>query len=109
MRQLAPRESNEESVSDLMSGLVADVKQLVQQEARLIRLEAKATWNEQVELFKIKTFKSVAMCIGGTLMTAALVIFLNEVAGLSWWISLAIVGGLYLTIGLIPIRKEKEG
>lgn len=96
------------SMSSLVGGIVHDAQQLIRQEMTLARREI------QQELDKAKTAAvsfgaAVAvLALGAVLLSFMLVYLLSEMAGLPWWASFAIVGGVLAVVGGILLAVAKN-
>lgn len=96
------------SMSSLVGGIVQDAQQLIRQEVTLARQEL------QQELDKAKTAAvsfGAAVGVGAlsaVLLSFMLVYLLSDTAGLPWWASFAIVGGVLAVVGGILMAVAKN-
>jgi hypothetical protein len=95
-------------MSALVGGIVQDAQQLIRQEVTLARREL------QQELDKAKTAAvSFGVAVGVLVLSAVLLSFmlvylLSDMAGLPWWASFAIVGGVLAVVGGILMAVAKN-
>jgi hypothetical protein len=110
-REHAARDNrlDETSVSDLISGLVSDAQQLVHREIDLAKREV------AIEVDKVKQgvialgIGAGVAVIGALLLGHMLVHLVQDLTGLSLWVSYLIVGGLFAIIGgLLLMRGIKR-
>jgi hypothetical protein len=104
-RAPADRPADDTSVADLISGLVNDAQHLVRREIDLAKREV------TIELDKLKQ-GAVALGIGagvaiiGTLLLAHMLVYLvQDLTGLSLWVSYLIVGAVFAIGGGIMLMQ----
>jgi hypothetical protein len=92
-----------QTVTALVSGIVADAQELVKQQMAMVRAELRADFRRTVRA-------AVLLAVGGVLAIPAvllvcnmLVYLLHEPGGLSIWASYAIVGGVFVVLSAILI------
>lgn len=102
-RERAP--ADDTSVAELIGGLVNDAQQLVRREIDLAKREV------TIELDKVKQ-GAVALGVGagvaiiGTLLLAHMLVYLvQDLTGLSLWVSYLIVGGLFAIGGGLMLMQ----
>jgi hypothetical protein len=101
----AEARSTDSSISDLLSGLVADAQQLVRREIDLAKREVSN------EVGKVKQGAVLlgagigAATIGGILLGHMLAHLLQDVFGIALWISYLAVGGLLALGGFLLVRQ----
>jgi hypothetical protein len=104
-RAAANRPADDTSVTDLISGLVNDAQQLVRREIDLAKREV------TIELDKVKQ-GAVALGIGagvaiiGALLLAHMLVYLvQDLTGLSLWVSYLIVGAVFAIGGGLMLMQ----
>jgi len=87
------------SVTALVSGIVADAQELFKQQIALLRAEVRADLQKTREAVVSLAAGLAVAVVGALLLTVMLVAVLHEAAGLSWWASFGIVGGVFAAAG----------
>jgi len=92
-----------QSVTGLVSGIVADAQELMKQQVALVRAELKADFRRTVRA-------ATLFAVGGLLAIPALfllcnmfVFMLHELAGLKVWASYGIVGGAFILLSAVLV------
>jgi len=95
----------EPTIAELLGGLVADAQTLVRKEVDLAKTEVK------IEVGKAKQ-SAVALgagigvtVVGGLLLSFMLVYAVNELLGLSLWLSYLIVGAVFAIVGVVLLQR----
>jgi hypothetical protein len=103
----APYQS-EPSLSQLLTGIVNDAKELLRQELALAKHEIREDLRKTaIAMLSLGVGIGVA-AIGGLLLIIMLVHLLNALAGLPLWACYGIVGGLFLIIGGVLLLIAKN-
>lgn len=98
----------EPTLTQLVSELVSDAKELVRQEIALAKYEiSQEVSKTKVALISLGAGISIG-AIGGLLLILMLVHLLNALAGLPLWACYGIVGGILLVIGLVMVYAGKN-
>ncbi|MFO7170051.1 MAG: phage holin family protein [Chloroflexota bacterium] len=106
--RLAHERSDEGSISQLVSGLIADAQQLVRREIDL----AKTELNTEVDKVKqggvLIGAGATAAIIGGILLGHMLAYLVQDVFGISLWISYLVIGAILAIAGVLLLRQGTE-
>lgn len=98
----------DQTLAGLISGVVADAQELVRKEINLAKAEVKQELGKAREgAISLGIGVGVA-AVGGLLLILMLVHLLNEVAGLSLWVSYLIVGALFTIVGVFLLLRGKN-
>jgi hypothetical protein len=104
-RVVSTNPEQDQSLSGLISGLVADAQELVRKEIGLAKAEVKEEINKARDgAISLGVGVGVA-AIGGIVLVFTLVYLLHEVAGLSLWLSHLIVGAVLTGIGAFLLMR----
>jgi len=90
-----------QTVTGLVSGILQDVQQLVKQQVALVRAEVKADFHRTMQAAALLAVGALALVPAVFLLCNMLVYLLNELAGLSLWVSYGIVGGAFALLGAV--------
>lgn len=103
----SPSPNTEPTLTQLMSELVRDAKELLRQEIALAKYEL----SQEVSKTKVALISLGAGigtgAIGGLLLILMLVHLLNALTELSLWVCYAIVGGMLVVIGSLMVYAGK--
>jgi hypothetical protein len=88
------------SLASLVSGIVADMEQLVRQQIQLARTEVKQEWEKAKTAVGTLMAGAVLLTVGGVLLCFLLVHLINSF-GVSLWGSFGIVGGVLVLCGTV--------
>jgi len=89
------------SMASLLGGIVSDIQTLVRQEITLARTEIQREWDKAKAAAGAMAVGAAALALGGLFLCFTVVAVLHEVAGLPWWASLLIVGGVMTGLGAV--------
>ena len=89
------------SVASLLGGIVSDLQTLIRQEVTLAKTEAVREWDKAKTAAGALAWGVATLAVGGLLLLLTVVSVLHEVAGLPWWASFLIVGGVLTSLGLV--------
>jgi hypothetical protein len=90
------------SVTSLVSGIIADVQDLIKQQVALIGKEIKDDINKSITAAISLAAGAGIAAIGGLLLCIMLALILDVyIPQLNWWGGFAIVGGVLTTVGLV--------
>jgi hypothetical protein len=92
-----------QSVTGLVSGIVADAQELIKQQIALVRAEIKADIQRIVRALIILGAGALAAVPAMFLVCNMIVFMLHELAGLSVWASYGIVGGVFVVLSAVLI------
>ena len=92
-----------QTVTALVSGIVADAQELVKQQIALLRAELKADFRRSVRAAMLLAIGGVIAIPAVFLLCNMLVYLLHEPGGLSVWASYGIVGGVFVVLSAILI------
>jgi uncharacterized membrane protein YqjE len=92
-----------QSVTGLVSGIVADAQELIKQQIALVRAEIKADIQRIVRALIMLGAGALAAVPAMFLVCNMIVFMLHELAGLSVWASYGIVGGVFVVLSAILI------
>jgi len=98
-----PAAAEGQSVTGLVSGIVADAQELVKQQVALVRAEIKADFRRTVAAAALISVGALAALPTVFLICNMFVYMLHELAGLSVWASYGIVGGVFLVLSAVLI------
>lgn len=103
--------TTDQTLAALVGGIVHDAQELMKQELALARTEIADELNKTKQaLISLAAGVAVA-AVGGLLLLLMVVHLLNEVGGLSMWLSYLIVGGALAAVGvgLVFMGRSKAG
>ena len=89
------------SMASLLGGIVSDIQTLVRQEITLAKTELLSEWDKAKTAAGSMAAGVATLAVGGLLLLLTVVCVLHEVAGLPWWASFLIVGGVLTSLGLV--------
>jgi protein-S-isoprenylcysteine O-methyltransferase Ste14 len=89
------------SMSSLLGGIVGDLQTLIRQEVALARTEIQREWDKAKTAAGAMAVGAAVLAVGGLFLCLAVVAVLHEVAGLPWWASFLIVGGVFAGLGAV--------
>ena len=89
------------SMASLLTGIANDLQTLVRQEIALAKTEMLREWDKAKTAAGSMAAGAAVLAVGGLLLCIAVVCVLHEVAGLPWWASFLIVGGVLAVLGLV--------
>ena len=92
-----------QTVTGLVSGIVADAQELVKQQVALLRAELKEDFRRTVQAATLLAAGAVAALPAVVLLCFMFVYLLHEPAGLPLWASFLIVGGVIAVLSAILI------
>jgi hypothetical protein len=92
-----------QSVTSLVSGIVADAQKLLKEQVALFRAELKADFRRTVRATELLAAGAVAAVPAVLLLCFMFVYLLHEPAGLPLWDSFLIVGGVFIVASAILI------
>jgi len=100
MADRIPTESSP-SVASLLGGIVSDLQTLIRQEMALAKSEMVREWDKAKTAAGSMASGAGVLALGGFFLCVTIVCVLREVAGLPWWASFLIVGGVLTTVGAV--------
>jgi hypothetical protein len=86
-------------MASLLGGIVSDVQTLVRQEIALAKTEMMREWDKTKTAAGSLVAGAVTLAVGGLFLCLTVVAVLHEAAGLPWWGSFLIVGGVCTAAG----------
>jgi membrane protein insertase Oxa1/YidC/SpoIIIJ len=90
------------SVTSLVSGIIADVQDLIKQQVALIGKEIKDDLNKSIGAAISLAAGAGTAAMGGLLLCITLALVLDVyIPQLNWWGGFAIVGGVLTAVGLV--------
>jgi Putative Actinobacterial Holin-X, holin superfamily III len=89
------------SVASLLGGIASDLQTLVRQEVSLAKAEILREWDKAKAAAGAMAVGAAVLALGGLFLCLTIVALLHEVAGLPWWASFLIVGGVFSVLGLV--------
>jgi hypothetical protein len=89
------------SVSSLLGGIVSDLQTLIRQEVALAKTEMIREWDKAKTAAGAMAAGAAVLALGAVLLCLTVVSVLREVAGLPWWASFLIVGGVLAGLGAV--------
>ena len=92
-----------QTMTGLVSGIVADAQELVKQQIALARAEIKADFQRVLRAVVMLAIGSLAAVPAVFLVCNMFVYMLHELGGMSVWAGYAIVGGAFVVISAIFI------
>jgi hypothetical protein len=92
-----------QSVTGLVSGIVADAQEMIKQQVALVRAELKADFHRAVRAAVLLACGAVAAIPAAILLCFMVVYLLHEPAGLPLWASFLIVGGVFAILSGVLI------
>jgi uncharacterized membrane protein YqjE len=95
-------QAGQPSLTSLVSGIVADVQQLVRQEINLARTEVKQEWEKAKTAAGALMGGVVLLAVGGVLLCFMLV-YLIHYFGVPLWASFGIWGGVLVLCGAVLV------
>jgi len=91
------------SMASLLGGIVSDIQTLIRQEIALARAEIQKEWDKAKTAAGSMVVGAAVLALGGILLCLTVVSVLHEVAGLPWWASFLIVGGVLAVLGAVLV------
>ena len=100
---MADRITNETtpSMASLLGGIVSDIQTLIRQEMALAKSEMVREWDKAKTAAGSMAAGAGVLALGGFFLCVTIVCVLTEVAGLPWWASFLIVGGVLTAVGAV--------
>jgi hypothetical protein len=95
-----PTESSP-SMASLLGGIVSDVQTLIRHEIALARTEFLREWDKAKTAAGSMAVGAAVLALGGLFLCCTVVAVLHEAAGLPWWASFLIVGGVMTGLGAV--------
>jgi len=89
------------SMASLLGGIVSDIQALTRQEIALAKTEMLREWDKAKTAAGAMVVGAAFLALGGILLCLMVVSALHEGAGLPWWASFLIVGGLLAALGVV--------
>jgi hypothetical protein len=89
------------SVASLLAGIASDLQTLVRQEVALAKAEIMREWDKAKAAAGAMAVGAAVLALGGLFLCLTVVALLREVAGLPWWASFLIVGGVFAGLGAV--------
>ncbi len=89
------------SVTSLLGGIVSDIQTLIHQEIALAKTEMLREWDKAKTAAGAMAVGAALLGLGGILLCLTVVSALHEGAGLPWWASTLIVGGVLAAAGAV--------
>jgi hypothetical protein len=88
-------------MASLLGGIISDIQTLVRQEITLAKTELLSEWDKAKTAAGSMAVGATVLALGGFFLCVTVVCVLHEVAGLPWWASFLIVGGVLTGLGLV--------
>jgi len=88
-------------MASLLGGIVNDIQTLVRQEITLAKTEMIREWEKAKTAAGSLAVGAAFLALGAALLCVSVVCVLHEVAGLPWWVSFLIVGGVLAALGAV--------
>ncbi len=92
---------NSPSMTSLLGGIVTDIQTLIRQEVALAKTEILREWDKAKTAASAMAVGVAVLALGGLFLCLTVVAVLHEVAGLPWWASFLIVGGVFAGLGAV--------
>jgi hypothetical protein len=89
------------SVSSLLGGIAGDLQTLVRQEVALAKAEFLREWDKAKAAAGAMAAGVAVLALGGLFLCLTVAAVLHEPAGLPWWASFLIVGGVLTGLGVV--------
>jgi Flp pilus assembly protein TadB len=89
------------SMTSLLAGIVSDLQTLIRQEVTLAKTEMIREWDKAKTAAGAMAAGAAVLTLGAILLCLTIVCVLREVAGLPWWASFLIVGGVLTGLGAV--------
>jgi MFS family permease len=96
-----PEPSSGPSLTALVAGIVNDLQNLLRQELQLARTEVRQEWDKTKTAAASMAAAAGLGAVAGLLLCLMLAALLHEEAGLKWWHSYGIVGGVLALFSLL--------
>jgi len=96
-----PESSSGPSLTALVAGIVSDLQNLLRQELQLARTEVRQEWDKTKTAAGSMAAAAGLGAVAGLLLCLMVVSILHELAGLPWWGSFGIVGGVLALFSLL--------
>ncbi len=101
MADRIPAADTSPSVASLLGGIATDLQTLIRQEIALAKAEFMREWDKAKTAAGSMAAGAAVLALGGFFLCVTVVCVLAEVAGLPWWASFLIVGGVLAVLGLV--------
>ena len=101
-------DNDEQSISQLLGGIIQDAQKLVRQELALARAELQNEWNKLKGATKVLALAVGALGVAALLFAFSLVHVLSDLVQLPAWASYLIVTFLFAGIGLSLYFKGRD-
>lgn len=92
------------TVAELIGGLAQDMSLLVRQEVQLAKVEMAEKTSAVARDMLSLTAGGLVAWIGALALTAAIILFLTQVVGITAWLSALIVGAVMAGVGVAMLR-----
>ncbi|SRR5579885_1378542 len=89
------------SMASLLGGIATDLQTLMRQEIALAKTEMIREWDKAKTAAGSMAVGVAILALGGLFLCLTVVSVLHEVAGLPWWASFLIVGGVFTGLGAV--------
>jgi len=96
-----PESSSGPSLTGLVAGIVNDLQRLLRQELELARTEVRQEWDKTKTAASSMAAAAGLAAMAGFLLCLMVAALLHEEAGLKWWHSYGIVGGVLVLLSLL--------
>ena len=101
-------ESNQESISSLVSGILRDASELISKEIMAARLEMKEELAKLKATAMLMGIAAACLLLGAIVLLFAVVYLLDEYTDLKLWACYAIVAGALLLTGIAVLLAGKK-
>lgn len=95
----------EPTIAELLGGLVGDAQTLVRKEVDLAKTEVKIEVDKAKQSAMALGAGIGVAVVGGLLLSFMLVYAINELLGLSLWLSYLIVGAVFAIVGFVLLQR----
>jgi len=94
-------DSNNESVTRLVSGIITDAQVLIRQQADMFKAEMREEVHRSKRAAEFGAVGIICLIVGVLALIVALVFLLHEQAGFAMWASCGIIGIAFSVVGLL--------
>ncbi len=89
------------SMASLLGGIATDLQTLIRQEIALAKAEFMREWDKAKAAAGAMAVGAAVLALGALFLCLCVVSVLHEAAGLPWWASFLIVGGVFTGLGAV--------
>jgi hypothetical protein len=105
---VAERADGEPSMTQLVSGIADDAKLLLRQQFQMFRAEVREDLRRTISAVRYMGLGAAGVAIGFLFLTIAMPLLINWLFGFPSWAGWAIIGGVFVVLGVIALFAGKR-